>query len=77
MNTKEKRDILSLSLSPDAKETLERLALEFGAKWGEKPNISELLRMICQGEIVLVKKEEMDNQRAELKEIATKLIKLI
>lgn len=44
---------ITLSLSPDEKARLEAIALSVGAKWGEEPNISELVRMLATGRVVV------------------------
>ena len=48
-------EAITLSLSPDRKAKLEELAITMGATWGEKPNISALVRMIADGRIILHK----------------------
>ena len=48
-------EAITLSLSAERKARLEELALAMGATWGEKPNISALVRMIADGRITLHK----------------------
>lgn len=47
-----KGQAITLSLSPEQKERLERVALSVGAKWGDEPNISELVRMLADGRLI-------------------------
>lgn len=42
-----KGDAITLSISPEEKEALEKIAEELGEKWGDKPNISQLMRAIA------------------------------
>jgi hypothetical protein len=44
---------ITLSISERDKAELETLALEFGMKWGEKPNISRLVEAIARRELLL------------------------
>lgn len=48
-----KREVVTLSLAPVHLKALEAIALEHGCKWGERPNVSELLRRIAAGELVV------------------------
>lgn len=50
---KKRRESLTLSLSVSEKAELERIALHFGCMWGERPNISELLKKIADGDLVV------------------------
>ena len=43
---------ITLSLSPEQKERLEKIALSVGAKWGDNPNISELVKMVADGRVL-------------------------
>lgn len=49
-----KGESVTLSLSTEQKERLEQIALDFGQTWGEKPNISQLLRAIADGKLKVV-----------------------
>lgn len=44
---------ITLSLSSEQKERLENVALSVSAKWGENPNISELVKMIADGRVLV------------------------
>ena len=46
-----RKDSITLSLDDGDKESLEKLALEFGQTWGEKPNVSGLLKALAQGKL--------------------------
>jgi len=46
-----KQESVTVSMLPEHKEALEKLALEFGMVFGEKPSISKLLRAITDKEI--------------------------
>lgn len=83
-----KGESITLSLLPDQQQKLEQIALEFGQTWGEKPNISKLMRAIADGELKVVLGDEetpiATNQRnaikvaiAMIQEGLSKLIKVI
>lgn len=50
---KKRRESVTLSLSAYEKAELEKLALHFECRWGERPNISELLKKIAVGDLVI------------------------
>lgn len=83
-----KGESITLSLLPDQQERLEQIALEFGQTWGEKPNISKLMRAIAEGELKVVYGDEetpITNQQRKVLKMAiamiqeglSKLIKLV
>ncbi len=84
-----KGESVTLSLSSEQKQQLERIALEFGQTWGnEKPNISQLVRAIADGELKVTWGDEetpmtkqqrnaMKSAIALIQEGLSKLIKLI
>lgn len=47
------RHSITLSCTPKTKAKLERIALDFNCKWGDKPNLSALLESIANGDIEL------------------------
>jgi hypothetical protein len=47
------RPTITISCTPENKEKLEAIALNFDCKWGEKPNISALIESIATGDIEL------------------------
>jgi len=55
---KDKREKLTIAVSAEDKAILEKLALEFGQTWGDKPNISALMTAIAQGQLRLERGEE-------------------
>ena len=61
-----KQESITLSLSPEHKAELEKLSLEFGCLWGEKPNVSALLKAIADGEILLSKTDKPTAQKRAL-----------
>ena len=44
---------ITLSLSSEQKERLEKVALSVGAKWGQQANISELVKMVADGRVLV------------------------
>ena len=44
---------LTLSVNPEDQAKLEALSLQFGQTWGDKPNVSKLVKAIARGELVL------------------------
>lgn len=50
-----RHEAITLALSPERKARLEELALTMGATWGDRANISALVRMIADGRIILHK----------------------
>lgn len=53
-----KGESATFSLSPGDIEALEAIALDLECTWGEKPNISALLRKIANGSLVVLFAEE-------------------
>lgn len=52
-----KGESITLSLTPEEKAELEQLALELGELWGDKPNVSQLIRAIAVGKYRIVSAE--------------------
>lgn len=50
-----KREVMTLSLSPEVKENLESIALALGVTWGERGNVSRMIEMIGKGELTVTK----------------------
>jgi len=48
------------------KAELEKLSVEFGYLWGEKPNVSAFLKAIVNGEILLSKSDRPAKQKRKL-----------
>ena len=61
-----KQESITLSLSLEHKAELEKLSLEFGCLWGEKPNVSALLKAVADGEILLSKSDKPAKQKRAL-----------
>jgi hypothetical protein len=49
---------ITLSISPEEKEALRDIALQFGQTWGEKPNISQLIKAIANRELLIIRSDE-------------------
>ena len=61
-----KQESVTLSLSLEHKAELEKLSLEFGYLWGEKPNISGLLKAVADGELLLSRSNKPAKQKRTL-----------
>jgi hypothetical protein len=80
-----KQESITLSLSPEHKAKLEQRALEFGCLWGDRPNISSLLKAIADGDLLLSKSDKPAKQKralikdaiASIQEALTILVELI
>ena len=46
-----KNESITLSVDEGQKAQLEAIALEFGCTWGDKPNVSELMKRIASGKL--------------------------
>jgi hypothetical protein len=60
--TRQKRSI-TLSIEEREKAQLEQLALEFGQTWGDKPNVSKLVKAIAQGKLRLAANHDWSDDR--------------
>ncbi|MBD2566359.1 WYL domain-containing protein [Anabaena lutea] len=54
---------ITLSVSERDKAELEAIALEFGMKWGDEPNISKLIKAIAQRELIVGKNHDWQDSR--------------
>lgn len=61
-----KSESITLSLTPEDKASLEEIALEFGCNWGEKPNVSKLMKLIANGELLVSKSGNPTKQKRAL-----------
>lgn len=61
-----KQESITLSLSLEHKASLEQLSVEFGYLWGDRPNISSLLKAIADGEILLSKSGKPDKKERKI-----------
>jgi len=50
-----KKESVTLSITESDKIAIERLALEFNCTWGDKPNISRLIKSIAHGNLLVSK----------------------
>lgn len=76
--TLKKRQVGTFSLTPEDVRELERVAAEMNCFWGDKPNVSEMLRRIANGEIVLShRKDETEKSQKLLSAINKAMSALI
>lgn len=61
----ERRASMTLSVSADEKAALEALALEYGFQWGDKPNISKLVKAIAHRELTIAKNHDWPSDRID------------
>ncbi|MFO5491021.1 MAG: hypothetical protein ACLBM6_00420 [Cuspidothrix sp.] len=61
-----KQESITLSLSLEHKAELEKLSLEFSCTWGNKPNVSGLMKAIAEGDILLSKADKPAKQKRAL-----------
>ncbi len=61
-----KRSSITLSISVDEKAQLERLALEFGQTWGDKANVSNLIKAIAKQKIRLATNHDWQRDRIDI-----------
>ncbi|MBD2196814.1 MULTISPECIES: WYL domain-containing protein [Calothrix] len=54
---------ITLSVSERDKAELENLALEFGMKWGDRPNISKLIEAIARHHLIIGKNHDWSESR--------------
>jgi predicted DNA-binding transcriptional regulator YafY len=69
-----KNQAITLSIRDKEKQALEKLALEFGKTWGDKPNVSKLIKSIASKELKIAVNNDWDSQRIEALEQARKLL---
>ena len=60
-----KRPSITLSISAYEKAQLEQLALEFGQTWGEKANVSKLIKAIAQNKLRLADNHDWSRDRID------------
>lgn len=56
---------ITLSVTDRDKAQLEALALEFGMKWGDRPNISKLVKAIAQHKLLIAPNNDWKDSRLE------------
>jgi len=70
-----KRSAITLSISASEKAQLEALALEFGQTWGEKANVSKLIKAIAQNKLRLAINHDWQRDRIDTLNHALNLLK--
>ena len=72
-----KGESVTLALSSEDKAALEAIALKFGCTWGDKPNVSALMKAIAQRslEVNWPNGEAPEDTRARSLELAIDAIK--
>ncbi len=58
-----KGESITLSLKEHEKEALEELAKEYGMMWGDRPNISKLLKAIASRKLLVAANHDWSNER--------------
>ena len=77
----EKRSI-TLSLKPHQKQRLEQLAIAFDCLWGDRPNVSELVKAVADGRLILqkpdspIRKADLHHYQQKISEIRAALANL-
>lgn len=69
-----KGESITLSISERDKKQLEALAAEYGMTWGEKPNISRLLKAIAQRELLIAHNNDWTQHRIKALDTAKKVL---
>ena len=69
-----KSSAITLSLKERERESLNRLAQEFGIMWGDKPNISKLVEKIAKRELLVAHNNDWDSQRIQALYTAIKVL---
>ena len=60
-----KRSSFNLSIAEHEKARLEQLALEFGQTWGDKPNVSKLIKAIARGKLRIAANHDWSRDRID------------
>ena len=61
-----KRSSFNLSIADHEKARLEELALEFDQTWGDKPNVSKLIKAIARGKLRLAANHNWSRDRIDI-----------
>lgn len=69
-----KGESITLSISERDKKQLEALAAEYGMTWGEKPNISQLLKAIAKKELLIARNNDWTQERIKALDTARKVL---
>ncbi|MFQ3618463.1 MAG: WYL domain-containing protein [Cyanobacteriota bacterium] len=70
-----KRSSITLSIEEHEKAQLEQLALDFDQTWGDKPNVSKLLKAIARGKLRLAANHDWSRDRIDTLNKALNLLK--
>ena len=70
-----KRSSITLSVAEKEKAQLEALSLAFGQTWGDKPNISKLIKAIANGKLRLAANHDWSRDRIDTLNKALNLLK--
>ena len=70
-----KRPSITLTVSEHEKAQLESLALEFDQTWGDKPNVSKLIKAIANGKLLIAKNHDWSCDRTDTLNQALNLLK--
>lgn len=68
-----KNEAITISCSPTEKSSLEDLAKKYDYMWGDRPNISALIKAIANHEIPLGKTTPERKLRAKIRTLETRL----
>lgn len=71
-----KGESITLSLSAEEKAELEKLAFQFGCTWGDKPNISALLKAIASGRLKVFWDDEIPETEIKQQMMKTAIEKI-
>jgi predicted DNA-binding transcriptional regulator YafY len=61
-----KRSSFNLSIADHEKARLEELALEFDQTWGDKPNVSKLIKAIARGKLRIATNHDWSRDRIDI-----------
>lgn len=65
---------MTLTIDEVSKQKLERLAIEHGCFWGDKPNLSEFFRAIASGDIQIGHPSKQKIRRDQIASVLSKII---
>jgi hypothetical protein len=71
-----KQEKCEISINADQKASLEALAKKLGYMWGQRPNISGLMKAIADGEVAIAKKQTKKEALEAIRAIKENLKKL-
>lgn len=67
-----KNQSITLAVSESDMQRLEEIAMQHGCKWGDNPNVSELLRQIAGGELIVISRKTQLNRHEQLQKAIAK-----